>query len=113
MTLHPDGLMEMMKIMLCAPQNALENPSYHRQGAHSGLRSFLVGEYGELDGYEGHWCLDEASGEQGLLAVVEDSFWVYDEAAAYWTQQRVSGRRLYGGKAKGKRPKGCEREGFL
>ena len=52
-TLAPETLTEMITVMLCAPRNALENPSFSR-GAGTSQRSFLVGEYGQLDGFEGH-----------------------------------------------------------
>ena len=54
--------------VITAPKLSLENPSYsHRSGA----RSFLALSCGPLDEDEGHWVLDEDTGEAGFLDLLQ------------------------------------------
>ena len=58
--------------------------------------------YSELDQYEGHWVLDETTGDEGFLDEHEDLFWVYDEDQCFSMNYPFQGRSLRkGGKSKG------------
>ena len=82
-----------------APKSSLENPSWSHK---SGPRSFVSTSHGELDQCEGHWVLDETTGDEGFLDEHEDLFWVYDEDQCFWMKYPFQGRSLRkGGKSKG------------
>ena len=63
-------------------------------------RSFLVLEEGELEGNDGYWAEDD---EDGAKDVLEDVFWVYDDADYTWYLRRFQGRQTRQGKGKGRR----------
>ena len=71
LTLHQ--LRDFLITLFHAPKSSLENPSWSHK---SGPRSFVSTSYGELDQYEGHWVLDETTGDEGFLDEHEDLFWV-------------------------------------
>ena len=97
LTLHQ--LRDFLIALFHAPKSSLENPSWAHK---SGPRSFLPISYGELDQYEGHWVLDETTGDEGFLDEHEDLFWVYDEDQCFWMKYPCQGRSLRkGGKSKG------------
>ena len=56
---------------------------------------------GELDQYEGHWVLDETTGDEGFLDEHEDLFWVYDEDQCFWMKYPFRRSLRKGGKSKG------------
>ena len=94
LTLHQ--LRDFLITLFRAPKSSLGNPSWAHK---SGPQSFVSISYGELDQYEGHWVLDETTGDEGFLDEHEDLFWVYDED---WMKYPFQGRSLRkGGKSKG------------
>ena len=96
LTLHQ--LRDFLITLFHAPKSSLENPSWSNK---IGPRSFVSISYGELDQCEGHWVLDETTGDEGFLDEHEDLFWVYDEDH-FWMKHPFQGRSLRkGGKSKG------------
>ena len=97
LTLHQ--LRDFLITLSHAPKSSLEKPSWSHK---SGPRSFVSISYGKLDQYEGHWVLDETTGDEGFLDEHEDLFWVYDEDQCFWMKYPFQGRSLRkGGKSKG------------
>ena len=91
LTLHQ--LRDFLITLFHAPKSSLENPSWSHK---TGPRSFVSISYGELDQYEGHWVLDETTGDEGFLDEHEDLFW------CFWMKFPFQGRSLRkGGKSKG------------
>ena len=87
--------------MFCNPRRAVDNPLLNNTG-HSGRRSFIVMDEGELDGSFGFWAEDEDDGAEGFLDAHEDIFYIYDEQNDSWFQRRFQGRRSGKGKGKGR-----------
>ena len=73
-----------------APKSSPDNPSWAHK---SGPLSFVSISHGELDQREGHWVLDETTGNEGFLDEHEDLFWVYDEDQCFWMKYPFQGRK--------------------
>ena len=96
-------LRDFLMTLFHAPKSSLENPSWSHK---SGPRAFVSISYGELDQYEGHWVLDETTGDEGFLDEQEDLFWLYDEDQCFWMKYPFQGRSLRkGDKSKGRKGK--------
>ena len=87
LTLTLRHLRDFLITLFHAPKSSLENLSWAHK---SGPRSFVSISYGELDQYEGHWVLDETTGDEGFLDEHEDLFWVYDEDQCFWMKAAFS-----------------------
>jgi hypothetical protein len=78
--------------LVCAPRSSLDNPSFRPS---SQQKTFLVQEYGELEGSTGYWAVEEDTGQEGFVQEFEDIFWTHDEVADAWVARRFKcGSRL-------------------
>ncbi|MEM1010218.1 MAG: hypothetical protein AAGJ35_14585, partial [Myxococcota bacterium] len=106
LTLTPRILRDLIIDVVCAPRSALGDPTLSSgvslPRASVQHKSFLLGEYGDLEGYPGFWALDEDAGEQGFLADDEDVFWLYDHDSSFWVREPFKERRVSKGTGKGK-----------
>ena len=103
-----DGLKEAMITLLCAPRSSVKNPTYS-SGATSVAKSFVVLDYGEIEGIEGYWVEDDPTSLEGFVEECQDAFWTYDPVASTWAVSRFRGRTFRKGKAKGKGKKGSSK----
>ena len=87
--------------LFCAPRSSLENPSFRPSNQQ---KTFLVQDYGELDGSTGYWAADRDTGQERFVQEFEDIFWVHDEVVGAWIARRFKGGRiLTKGPRKGRR----------
>ena len=85
----------------CAPRSSLDNPSFRPSNQQT---TFLVQDYGELEGSTGYWAAEEETGQESLVQEFEDIFWTHDEVVDDWIARRFTGaRRLTKGPRKGRR----------
>ena len=50
--------------LFCAPRPSLDNPSFRPSNQQ---RTFLVQDYGELDGSTGYWAAEEDTSQEGFV----------------------------------------------
>ena len=50
--------------LFCAPRSSFDNPSFR---LFNQQRTFLVQEYGELEGSTGYWAVEEETGQEGFV----------------------------------------------
>ena len=63
---------------------------YSQTNRPTGRRSFVTFDYGDLNGFNGYWAMDE-EGEEGFLEESNDSFWTYKEEDDTWTASAFAG----------------------
>ena len=56
-------------------------------------KTFLLHDYGELEGSTGYWVAEEETGQEGFVQEFEDICWVHDEAADVWVARHFKGGR--------------------
>ena len=57
--------------LFCAPRSSLDNPSFHPSNQH---KTFLVQEYGELEGSTGYWAAEKRQAKKALVRSSKTSF---------------------------------------
>ena len=86
--------------LFCEPRSSRENPAYRVSGGQA--RTFAVWEPREIDGWSGYWVECEETGEERLIAELDECFWTYDEEGCFWNNRQAPCKKLSKRRSKGK-----------